>query len=555
MIKIKRVPCSGFVLGAFLVLFSTSVALSQKPAADNSARAADLIDAANLKAELAFLASDDLNGRNAGSLEDHIATDYIASEFMRLGLKPAGDNGTYFQNLTIQTADTDRDKTELTTKVAGAEHTYKLGREVRWLRQSLRPGTACGEVVFAGYGISAPEYGYNDFAGLDVKGKVVLAFTREPQADDADSKFMGTWDTYHAFNWDKVEQIRKRGAAGVLMVQDRKPRAFQPTRASSPRPSGGPNYALAGEMYDIAGFSITREIADQLLAPSGKTVDALQDEIDKTLRPGSFAVPNSSACLTKAFQHAEEHKGRNVVARLEGSDPRLKDEVVLVAAHHDHMGAQDGHIYYGADDDASGVAALIEMARAFVKGGVRPRRSVLFVAYDAEERIFLGSYYYVTHPAVPLNKTVATLNLDMIGRDEEDANWPVPSDKNVNMVNILGTRYNPAMRDVFARANQGIGLKLDYKMDAVDPDVLWSRSDHFWFATLHIPQAEFQTGLHPDYHTQNDTWERINYPKLTKIVRLAFLATEEMANAEKKIEFLPAGAAPGRSDVKPLVTH
>jgi Zn-dependent M28 family amino/carboxypeptidase len=169
---------------------------------------------------------------------------------------------------------------------------------------------------------------------------------------------------------------------------------------------------------------------------------------------------------------------------------------------------------------------------------------VLLVAYDAEERIFLGSYYYVTHPARPLARTVATLNLDMIGRDENDANWPVPPDGNVNMLNVLGTRYNPGLREVIDRENRRVGLKLDYKMDVVDPDVLWSRSDHFWFATLHIPQAEFQTGLHPDYHTENDTWQRINYPKLTRIVRLAFLATADMANSDTRIEFIAAGVAP-----------
>ena len=536
------------LLGALLFLFSVPSAPSQKTnstAAGPATRAAELIDQADLKAQVSFLASEDLAGRNAGSAEDHITTDYIASEFLRLGLKPAGDNGTYFQNLAILTADIDRDKTQLTAKLGGAEQTFKLGNDVRWLRQSLRPATACGDVVFAGYGITAPEYGYDDFAGIDVKGKVVLAFNREPQADDANSRFMGLWDTYHAFNWEKVEQIRKRGAAGILMIQERTPRAFKPTRASSPRPGVGPNWALAGEMYDIAAFAISREIADRFLASSGHTVDALQADIDQTLRPQSFSVPNSSACLTKAFNHIEEHKGRNVIALLEGSDPKVKDETILVTAHHDHMGAENGHIYYGADDNASGVAGLLGIAKAFVKGGLRPRRSVLFVAYDAEERIFLGSYYYVTHPAVPLERTVATLNLDMIGRDEDDANWPVPPDGNVNMVNLLGTRYNPGLRDVFARANRDIGLKLDYKMDAVDPDVLWSRSDHVWFVVRHIPQAEFQTGLHPDYHTDNDTWQRINYPKLTKIVRLAFLATADLANADKKIEFVPAGAPPG----------
>jgi hypothetical protein len=143
----------------------------------------------------------------------------------------------------------------------------------------------------------------------------------------------------------------------------------------------------------------------------------------------------------------------------------------------------------------------------------------------------------VTHPIVPLDRTVAMLNMDMIGRDENDANWPVPPDGNVNMVNVLGTRYNPGLRKVIEKENERVGLKLDYKMDTVDPDSLWSRSDHFWFATLHIPQVEFQTGLHPDYHTENDTWERINYPKLTKIVRLVFRSIDDLANSSEKIPF------------------
>jgi len=537
---------SAYLLRVSLVaLFFITPALPQKPAATATSldRAAQLIREQDLRAELSFLASENLAGRNAGSAEDHIATDYIASEFMRLGLKPAGDNGSYFQDFTIVTADTDRDHTTLTAKIGGAEKTFAYNRDFRWLRQSLRPDSRCGDVVFAGYGIGAPEYGYDDFAGIDVKGKVVLFFAREPQADDPNSKFMGAWDTYHAFHWDKVEVMRQRGAAGLLMIPERTPRAFKPTPASSPRPSGGPNYALKGEMYDLPVFSITREVADQFLAPSGKNSDALQAQIDKTLRPASFAVNGSSACLAKTFTNVAEHKGRNVIAMLEGSDPKLKSEAILVTAHHDHMGASNGHIYYGADDDASGVAGLIEIANAFTQGGVRPRRSVLFIAYDAEERIFLGSYHYVTHPVVPLEKTVATLNLDMIGRDENDANWPVPPDKNVNMVNVLGTRYNPGLRQIIDEQNRHVGLTLDYKMDVVDPDVLWSRSDHVWFVRLHIPQMEFQTGLHPDYHTENDTWQRINYPKLVKIVRLAFLATATAANANKRIEFVAAGAA------------
>ena len=307
------------------------------------------------------------------------------------------------------------------------------------------------------------------------------------------------------------------------------------------RASGGPLYALAGKMWDIPVFTIRRDVADQLLAPSGKTSDSLQAEIDRTMRPHSFEVPKSSVCMAKAFTNLQTHEGRNVVGLLEGSDPKLKAQTIIVSAHHDHMGVSNGHIYHGADDDGSGVVGVMEIAKALVKGNIHPKRSVLFIAFDGEERVYLGSYYYVTHPIVPLNQTVANLNMDMIGRNENDPNWPTPADGNVNMVNVLGTRYNPALRQIIDRENRHEGLKLDYKMDRVDPDSLWARSDQFWFAMLHIPQVEFQTGLHPDYHTENDTWDRINYPKLTKIIRLVFLSVADLANSDRMIPFTPLG--------------
>lgn len=508
----------------------------------------DIIKTDDLKADIFFLSSDDLAGRNAGSTEDHIATDYIASEFLRLGLKPMGDNGSFFQSMDILTGRLDPQRTTLKATVNGQEHRYLLNHDFQLARQSLRTSSACGAVVFAGYGISAPEFDYDDLAGVDLKGKVALVFTREPQANDANSKFMGTWDSYHAFNWHKIEELRKHGAAAVLIIQDRTPRDVKPIPPTSPRPTGEPSYALAGEMWDLPVFLIKRDVADQLLSPSGKTADTLQAAIDSSAHPNSFDLPQSSACLAKDYTGIETHKGRNVVALLEGSDPKLKAQTVILTAHHDHMGASNGHIYYGADDNASGVAGVLEVARAMTHARARPKRSVLFLAYDAEERIFLGSYFYVTHPVIPLSQTVATLNLDMIGRNEDDANWPTPADHNVNMVNVLGTRYNPALRQIIDRQNHQEGLKLDYKMDVVDPDSLWSRSDHFWFATLHIPQVEFQTGLHPDYHTQNDTWDRINYPKLTKIVRLVYLSVDNLANSTQSIPFLAAGEhTPGTS--------
>jgi hypothetical protein len=551
---------SAAILLALFTFPAPSQHVRQTSGSVASQPAAEIIREADLKADLFFLSSDDLAGRQAGSLGDHVATDYIAAEFMRLGLKPVGDNGTYFQNMDLVYGDLDRDHTTLTAEIAGVHHAFAMNQDFRWVRSSLRPTTSCGSIVFAGYGIDAPEYGYNDFAGVDLKGKIALVLPREPQANDANSKFMGKWDTYHAFNWEKLEALRKAGAAGVLIVQGVGPsHEVKPIPASSQRSAGGPSIALAGQMWDLPVFTIQREAADQFLGPSGKTVEMLQQEIDRTVQPHSFDVPQSSACLAKAYTNLETHQGRNVVGLLEGSDPQLKGQTIIVTAHHDHMGVTNmgkigGHIYHGADDNASGTAAVMRIAQAFVQGNVRPKCSILFMVYDGEERIFLGSYYYMTHPILPLNQTVANFNMDMIGRDENEPDWPVPADGNVNMVNVLGTRYNPGLSQIIDKANHSQGLVLDHKMDTLDPDSLWSRSDQFWMATLHIPQVEFQTGLHPDYHTDNDTWQRINYNKLTRIARLVFLSVEDVANSGENVAFLPAGA-PAPATAAPAKIH
>ena len=542
--RIKLAPfCRAISYPIFAILFVFSQAATPQATSNRTTmQAAARIQAADLKADLYFLASDDLAGRSSTSLQDHIATDYIAAEFMRLGLTPVGDDGTYFQKMKIVMGDLDREHTTLTATVGGVDRSYSLSKDFWWTHQSLRPTKACGTVVFAGYGIDAPEFAYNDFSGVDLKGKIAVVFSREPQANDPGAKFMGAFDTYHAFDREKVEELRKQGVAGLLIIQDR-PDRTKPIPASSERAAGGPLYALAGQMWDIPVFTIRREVADQLLVPSGKTSDALQAEIDKTMRPHSFEIPKSSVCMAKAFTNLETHEGRNVVGLLEGSDSQLKAQTIIVSAHHDHMGDINGHIYHGADDDGSGVVGVIGVAKALVKGNIHPKRSVLFLAFDGEERVYLGSYYYVTHPIIPLNQTVANLNMDMIGRNENDPNWPLPEDGNVNMVNVLGTRYNPALRQIIDRENGQEGLKLDYKMDRDDPDSLWARSDQFWFAALHIPQVEFQTGLHPDYHTENDTWNRINYPKLTKIIRLVFISVVDLANSDRTIPFSAQGSA------------
>ena len=339
----------------------------------------------------------------------------------------------------------------------------------------------------------------------------------------------------------KAEQVRKAGALALLIVEP-KTRRRPPRVASAPTDAEAgpwPQDALAERLWDIPIFTITPEVANQLLAPSGKTIDSLQDAIDRSLKPQSFEIAGVTVSVRKALKDNRIISTRNVVGLLEGSDPKLKDEAAVVSAHYDHVGTQGGHIFHGADDNASGVIAVMDVAEAFVEGNVRPKRSILFIAYEAEERALLGSAYYVQHPIIPLDKTVANLNMDMIGRDEDSPTWNTTADQNRNSVNIVGSLYSPDLRRIIERSNAKIGLNLDFKTDGNDPESWFARSDHFWFATKSVPMVLFNTGEHPDYHTENDTWNRIDYQKMEKIVRLIFLTAEELTESGQRPRFTP----------------
>jgi len=507
--------------------------------------AANLIQAENLKARMQFLANTDLRGRGAGSPEARIAADYIASEFMRLGLKPVGDSNSYFQNFDTVRAWLDEAHTSLTVKTGTGEKTLMFGPDFNssWNPQTSDPSTVSASVVFAGYGIKAPEYGYDDLAGIDLHGKIAVILAREPQASDPNSKFKGKWDTVYSYVWSKAETLQKAGAAGILIVESKEDR--RPPRLESGPPDylqpNGPLYgqSLTDGLWGIPFFSISAQVANSILSAKHTTVQDLQKEIDGNYRPDSFEIPGVSVTLTKAYEKREIMHMRNVVGLLEGSDPSLKNEAIVVSAHYDHGGMLGNRIYPGADDNASGTIGVLEIARAFVRGQIKPRRSILFVVFDAEERGLLGSFYYIDHPLVPLNQTVANLNMDMIGRNENSPTWNTTPDQNTNDVNVVGTLYDPGLRAIIENQDKSIGLKLDYKTDTDDREDWFARSDHYAFAEKSIPVAFFNTGEHADYHTENDTWDRIDYPKMEKIVRLIFLTAAQLSDSDQRIKFTP----------------
>src|SRR5262245_24772044 len=421
----NRVSIGGSAMRTHIIRFSASLYSATSlavvcctlvlTAAGDPAPGLETIRADALKGHIFFLASDAMAGRDSMTREGRIAADYIAGFFYRAGLKPVGDNNTFFQNFPMVEAHIDRERTKLvariTSKTGGTlDRDYANGPDFTMPRQGNVDVSVSAPLVFGGYGITAPEYDYDDFKGVDVAGKVIMILAHEPQETDPGSRFKGAWNTVHAYNWWKPEVARRHGAAAMLMVQDRvnrrPPRAISgPTNAQIRTDRG--QHTLTSPFWDIPMFSITRRVADELLAGSGRTIDQLQDAIDRAGTPQSVAVSGVTVDLRRAIKDRQITQTRNVVGVVEGSDPVLKNEYVLVTGHYDHVGQKDQFIYHGADDNASACAAVIAMAEALTSTMERPKRSVMFVVFEAEEDGLLGAFEYVDHRIVPLPSAVA----------------------------------------------------------------------------------------------------------------------------------------------------
>ena len=363
--------------------------------------------AAWLRDHVKTLTAPEMEGRASGTPGAERAARHIAAEFQRLGLKPGGDGG-WLQTFSVPTGIRLGEGNALALRAPTAR-ALALGREFVPLAVSA-DGQQEAELVFAGYGISAPDLKWDDYAGLDVRGRMVLVLEGEPRRADPTGPFRRP-DTYHyTERTHKIINARERGAAGVLIVV------------------GGAGDALpaltgVSQPWSILAAAVTRGAADALLAPAGTTAGASVAAIDGAGAPRSFAVPGARVGLQISLVR-EHGRTDNVIGILPGRDARLLEEAVVIGAHYDHLGrggegslAPDdaGAVHHGADDNASGVAALLGLARAFTEAGGAPR-TLVFVAFSGEEMGLLGSAHYVRKPAHPLARTVLMLNLDMVGR-------------------------------------------------------------------------------------------------------------------------------------------
>ncbi len=520
----------------FLLATLSLCAAAQPTTKSRIAGGLDAIKAADLRADLTFLSSDQFAGRLSGQPGSEAAIKWVTAQFEKAGLK------TTVQPVPLIEYRTDRETSGLTIRNGSKSQTYHAPEVTGSFPNDV---TISGSVVFAGFGITAPELNYDDYAGIDVRGKIVFIFDHEPQETDAKSIFNGKGNTRYAGSYMKTLNAQQHGATAVLVVSE--PNRNHPSNQERLARIRGtnlrariPSQAVEDSAIRIPAFTINDEIANELLSGQAKP---LQQAIDATLKPHSRPLPAFTVELKVKNSERRRIVTSNVLAVLEGSDPVVAGDTIVFSAHYDHDGLAPDGIYHGADDDGSGTVGVIELARAFAKNAVRPRRSLLFAVFAAEERGLLGSYYYVAHPTRPLETTRAVINFDMIGRNEapsEQTKGLLEIDADTSHeLNLVGTNYSPDYKAAIERANNLVGLKLNFKWDEEPALNVYFRSDHYPFALHGVPAIWWFTGFHPDYHQITDTAEKINYDKMVSILRLAYITGFDLGEAGQPPRFKP----------------
>lgn len=540
--------CKETLSVSLLFLSSLSFASDLPSIKTNLLTGIKAINENQLQKDVSFLASDQLKGRLALTKGDQLAIDWLAKSFAKIGLKPAAGK-RYLQAVPLIEYVPDSKNSYLSLQQNGKTTQWKKPDVFSEFHKDIH---LSGNLVFAGYGITAPDLHYDDYQTLNVKNKIVLIFEHEPQERNAHSIFNGTGNTCFATTRVKALNAQKHGAIAVLIAPE--PNRQHPSNQERYSRIGGsvnrntplPSFVLANDELHIPVAIISDTVANQIVGDA-KTLSQWQSQIDDDLKSRSQALPNSKITLHDQIKSSKSALSYNVVGLLEGSDPKLKNETIIISAHHDHDGMDGKNIFHGADDNASGTVGVLSVARALVQNnhaesGLKSKRSILFVVFAAEERGLLGAFYMAAHPLRPLATTRAMINFDMIGRNESptpqtDGLITIPSDTS-NRLNLIGTHYSPDYQKVIEEENKFIGLTLDNRFNEESALNVFFRSDQFPFVLKNIPAFWWFTGFHPDYHHVTDTADKMNYSKMQKILQLAYLSAYSFANDVTPPQFI-----------------
>ena len=541
-----------FLIPALLLVLGVSPLAQQK--------GASAINETDLKTWLTYLSSDELQGRRTYSEGLGIAAGYISAHLQQWGVKPGGDNGGYLQVVKVQGIRVNS-RASVSVTVNGETRTFKDGEGVTFSRQMGGKQTInAEEIVFAGYGLQIPDAKIDDYADVNPKGKVVIYLGPQGPTTTPSNAFR----LLSARGRNAVE----KGAVAVITQANPAAAGRGQTAPPTPAPAGGRGGGR-GAPVDNSDFTTVQRY-DNIVTPqlsadeafleflfSGsdvkyaelKEIAAKRDPLPRFTLKGAKMTVNVDA----DYQAVRTQRTNNVVGIIEGTDPKLKDTYVVFGAHYDHTGYGEGAtpqgggqdrncpgqtrpeprpgdtINNGADDDGSGTVALMALAKAFATGP-KPKRSLLFVWHAGEESGLLGSRYHADHPVVPLDKVVAQLNIDMIGRNECD------DPAKTNHVFVVGAdRISTELHNLNEEANASLSkpLSLDYALnDPADPQSIYTRSDHYSYASKGIPIIFFFTGLHKDYHFVTDEVSKIEFPKLAHVTQLVYATAQKVANLD-----------------------
>ncbi|MEM8528052.1 MAG: M28 family peptidase [Bacteroidota bacterium] len=519
---------------SLLFLFGIAIAqpstMSDRMSKDAPVPYAESITAEDMKAILSVLASDEYEGRETGTVGQRKAADYIADKFKTLGFPMIGEENTYFQKMVY----TGESWNRVALKVGEEEYRHLWDFYSFPTRNSHRPEIKVDEILFLGYGIDDERY--SDYGDKEVAGKTILIYAGEPVKPNGNYLLSNSEEASEWSNdWKKKLMTAKaKGVDLVLIIDPNLKENISENRrfllSSSMRIGEGeqPEKNFPNNIF------ISSTIAKELVGKKIKKVAKSRDKIIKKGKLKSVTIPTGLSIIQN--KNTRQLIGSNVLGYVEGSDPKMKEEVVVVTAHYDHLGTRGKSIYNGADDNGSGTTTVLEVAEAFAKAkaaGAGPRRSVLIMLVSGEEKGLLGSKYYAENPIFPIKNTVANVNVDMVGRVDKKY------EDNPNYIYVIGSdRLSTELHEINETANKTYtNLTLDYTYNADDdPNRYYYRSDHYNFAEKGIPAIFYFNGTHEDYHRPSDTIEKINFEKMEKIGKLVFYTTWELANRDKRIE-------------------
>ena len=491
----------------FLVLLLPSLIFSQKNYSNPAISSKDIYD------HLKYLASDKLEGRYSGSNGEKLAYEYIVDQFKSYGLKPAFKEG-FLQTFSFI------EKVEL-TKDNSVSITLNKKAKILVLKDDYMVAPFSGSskikgaLVFAGYGISAPKLKYDDYEGLDVKGKIVVVMRNHPEYDKSNSGL----EMFASFR-QKASVAKEKGAIGIILVNGFFPQNDQDKLIEF-------NYDQSPLLKDFSALQVKRSFVEELFKAENLNFSDIQLNISKNKKPDSFEFKNASAEIETGVVE-KTGTGHNAAAILEGNDPLLKNEYIVFGAHYDHLGwgqtgslyrGADNAIHNGADDYASGTAGVLEIAEKFASLR-NNKRSIIFIAFSGEELGILGSTAFVNNPPFPLDKISSMINMDMIGRLNND-----------NVLNVIGTGTAQEFKSILNKRNK-YGFSLSMTDDGM------GGSDHQAFTNKKIPVLAFFTAMHQEYHKPTDKIELINSPGEEKVLSYIFDISTSLDSIGNKIQFV-----------------